>query len=65
MVWCAGMTLLGGRVFVLRAPPVADKCLAQFVLLSLILGIYATRHAECFADIVHGTVESELAGKLR
>lgn len=47
------------------ALPVADKYLAQFVLLSLILGIYATRHAERFADIVHGTVKSELAGKLR
>ncbi len=47
------------------ALPVADKHLAQFVLLSLIPDIYATRHAECFADIVHGTVESELAGKLR
>ena len=47
------------------ALPVTDKHLAQFVLLSLILGIYATRHAECFADIVHGAVESELACKLR
>lgn len=46
------------------ALPVADKYLAQFVLLSLIHGIYATGHAECFADIVHGTVKSELAGKL-
>lgn len=47
------------------ALPVADKYLAQSVLLSLILGIYATRHAERFADIVHGAVESELTGKLR
>ena len=65
LVWRAGMTLLGRRVFALRALPVADKYLAQFVLPSLMLGIYATRHAERFADIVHGAVESELACKLR
>lgn len=58
-------TLLGGRLYVLRALPVADKCLSQFVLLSLILGIRAAGHTECFADIVHGTVKSELTGKLR
>lgn len=61
----AGPSLLRRRLFGLIALPVADKYLAQFVLLSLILGIYATRHAERFADIVHGTVKSELAGKLR
>lgn len=59
------VTLLGGRLYVLRALPVADKYLAQFVLLSLILGIGAAGHTECFADIVHGTVKSELTGKLR
>ena len=59
------VTLLGGRLYVLRALPIADKCLAQFILFSLILGINATRHTECFADIVHGTVKSELTGKLR
>ena len=70
--WCtcfgagrAGPSLLGGRLYVLRALPIADKCLAQFVLLSLILGIGAAGHTECFADIVHGTVKSELTGKLR
>lgn len=60
-----GSSLLRRRLFGLIALPVADKYLAQFVLLSLILGIYATRHAERFADIVHGAVESELTGKLR
>lgn len=59
-----GPSLLRRRLFGLIALPVADKYLAQFVLLSLILDIYATRHAERFADIVHGAVESELAGKL-
>lgn len=57
--------LLRRRLFGLIALPVADEYLAQFVLFSLVLGIYATRHAERFADIVHGTVKSELAGKLR
>lgn len=58
------VALLDGRFCVLRTPPVADKCLAQFVLLSLELGIRAAWHAKCFSNVVHGTVEGELACEL-
>ena len=64
LVWRAGMTLLGRRVFALRALPVADKCLAQFVLLSLVLGVRAAGHTECFANIVHSAVKSKLTCEL-
>lgn len=66
MFWrgVCGSTLLGGRLNVLHALPVADKRLAQFVLLSLILGISAARHTEGFANAIHGTVKGELVRKL-
>ena len=66
MFWLgrAGMTLLGRRVFALRALPVADKCLAQFVLLSLVLGVRAAGHTECFANAVHGAVKGKLIREL-
>ena len=65
-VWIGlvGATLLDKRLFALYALPVADKCLAQFILLSLVLGIGASRHAECFANVVHGTVKGKLAAEL-
>lgn len=64
MVWGAEMPLLGRHVFALRALPVADKCLAQFVLLSLVLGVRAAGHTECFANIVHGAVKGKLTCEL-
>ena len=66
MFWLgrAGMTLLGRRVFALRALPVADKCLAQFVLLSLVLGVRAAVHTECFANAVHGAMKGKLTCEL-
>ena len=66
MFWLgrAGMTLLGRRVFALRALPVADKCLAQFVLLSLVLGVRAAGHTECFANAVHGAMKGKLTCEL-
>ena len=66
MFWlgCAGMTLLGRRVFALRALPVADKCLAQFVLLTLVLGVRAAGHTECFANAVHGAMKGKLTCEL-
>lgn len=67
MFWMglADLSLLRGRFCALRAFPVADKCLAKFVLLSLILGIGATGHAECFSNAVHGAVKGKLIAKLR
>lgn len=56
--------LLGKRLFALYALPVADKCLAQFVLLSLALDIGAARHPECFANVVHSAVKGKLAAEL-
>lgn len=66
MFWLgrAGMTLLGRRVFALRTLPVADKCFAQFVLLSLVLGVRAAWHTECFANAVHGAVKGKLTCEL-
>lgn len=66
MFWlgCAGKTLLGRCVFALRALPVADKCLAQFVLLSLVLGVRAAGHTECFANAVHGAMKGKLTCEL-
>ena len=65
-VWIGlvGATLLDKRLFALYALPVTDKRLAQFILLSLVLGIGASRHAECFANVVHGAVKGELAAEL-
>lgn len=65
-VWIelTGVALFGRCLLVSYAFPVADKCLAQFILLSLVLGIGASRHAECFANVVHGAVKGELAAEL-
>lgn len=60
-----GSSLLRRRLFGLVALPVADKYLAQFVLLSLILGIGAARHTERFANAIHGAMKSKLIAKLR
>lgn len=60
-----GPSLLRRRLFGLIALPVADKCLAQFVLLSLIIGIGAARHTERFANAIHGAMKSKLIAKLR
>lgn len=58
------MALFGRCLLVSHAFPVTDKRLAQFILLSLVLGIGASRHAECFANVVHGAVKGKLAAEL-
>ena len=59
-----GSTLLGRHFRVLRALPVANKCLAKFILLSLILGVRTPRHTERLANTVHGAVKGKLAREL-